>query len=282
MRSRGIFWWRVLNRGLGGLNSAAGLLGLVVLILGVVAGVTVPLVLHISPWAGAVIAVSALLVVVLEGSYRVWAATDAARTAAIAEAAKEASQAPEINAPVFWDNRGTVKGNEITNTYNAAPQQDQQAPGNLIKIGPGCGIGDSLVTVEFGPTAPPVLPDPLPSTPAERARLGGQLLALADTVETVMASWGQARHEIAAHLGVPQDEFMARMPEILAERSRIDDEAVARYNAECRPAVIEAYGHARTIGLADAEMERVWQTRLGAGARPIPARLRIIARRLSG
>jgi hypothetical protein len=124
-----------------------------------------------------------------------------------------------------------------------------------------------------------VLPDPLPSTPDERARLREQLLTLASTVETVMASWGQARHEIAAQMGIQPDaaEFLTRMKEIVAERSRIDDEAVARYNGECRSAVVQAYGHARSIGFGDAEMERLWRTRLGAGASPIPERLRIIA-----
>lgn len=280
MRARVKFWRQVLSRGAGGLNTAAGWFGLIVLFVGVVGGVTVPVVLNLSPWLGAAIALAAVAVAVLEGSYRVWTATDAARVAALADAAaKEASQ---VNAPTFWNNRGTVTGNEITNTYNAAPPTTQQAPGNLIKIGPGSGIGDSLVTVEYGPQALPALPDPLPSTPDERARLRDQLVALADTVENVMAPWGQARHEIAAHLGVPQDEFLARMDEILAERSRIDDEAVARYNAEYRSAVIQAYGHARSIGFADAEMERLWRARIGAGVRPIPARLRAIARRLVG
>jgi hypothetical protein len=241
--------------------------------------VTVPLVLHLSPWLGAVIVMAAVVVVVLEGSYGVWAATDSARAAAVADAAaKEASQ---VNAPTFWNIQdGTVAANEITNTYNAA-QAKQQAGGKLIKIEPGSGISDSLVTVEFGPPTPPALPDPLPSTPDERARLRDQLLTLADTVETVMAPWGQARHEIATHLGVPHDEFMARMPEILAERTRIDDQAEARYNTECRSPVVQAYGHARSIGFGDAEMERLWRTRIGAGTSHIRARLRLIARRLA-
>jgi hypothetical protein len=278
VRRRAKFWWQVLNRGANGLNIAAGWFSLIVLILGVICGVTVPLVLHLSPWLGAVIVMAAVVVVVLEGSYCVWVATEAARAAAVADAAaKEASQ---VNALTFWNNRGTVTGNEINNTYNA-PQVKQPTAGNLIKIEPGSGIADSLVTVESGTQAPPALPDPLPSTPDERTRLREQLLALAGTVETVMAPWGQARHEVAAQMGVPQDEFLARMGEILAERSRIDEESVARYIAECRSAVVQSYGHARSIGFADTEMERLWRTRVGAGASGIPSRLRAVAARMS-
>jgi hypothetical protein len=48
------------------------------------------------------------------------------------------------------------------------------------------------VTVHFGPSTPPVVPDPLPSTANDRSQLHDQLLTLADTVEAVMAPWGQA------------------------------------------------------------------------------------------
>jgi hypothetical protein len=62
----------------------------------------------------------------------------------------------------------------------------------------------------------------------------------------------------------------------------MDDEAVARYNDECRSAVIEVYGHARSIGFADAEMERIWQTAHGIEAERIPAFLRRIAAQRHG
>jgi len=279
VRSRAKFCWQVLSRGVGGLNSAAGWVGLVVLLLGVAAGITVPLVLHTSAWVTAVIVMGALVFVVLDGSYQVWAATDAARADAVADAdAKEASQ---VNTPTFWNIHGGTVTGEINNTFNAS--QGKQAAGNLVTINPGSGIKESLVTVEVGGPTPSVLPAPLPSTPDERARLREQLLAIADTVETVMASWGRARHQIAAQMGIgpDADEFLTRMNEILAERSRIDHEAVVRYNGECRSAVVQAYGHARSIGFGDAEMERLWRTRLGAGASPIPTRLRIIAGRMS-
>jgi hypothetical protein len=152
-----------------------------------------------------------------------------------------------VNAPTFWNVRdGTVAGNEITNTY--APQ-GKQFDGNLIKIEPGSGIRGGLVTVQFGEPAAPQLPHKLSSTPQERARLRDQLLALADTVESVMAPWGQSRHDIGAQIGVPPDEFLSRMDEILVERTRIDDEAGARYNAECRSAVVQAYGTLDPSGL---------------------------------
>jgi hypothetical protein len=206
-------------------------------------------------------------------------ATDAARADAVADADnKESSQ---VNAPTFWNVHGGTVTGEISNTFNAS--QGKQSHGNLIKVEPGSGIKESLVTVEFGGATGPVLPNPLPSTRDERARLREQLLTVASAVETVMASWGQARHEIAAQMDIQPDtpEFLDRMNEILAERSRVDDEAVARYNSECRSAVVQAYGHARSIGFGDAEMERLWRTRLGAGASPIPSRLRAIAGSMS-
>jgi hypothetical protein len=92
-----------------------------------------------------------------------------------------------------------------------------------------------------------------------------------------MAPFAQRREVVAAQMGIPEDEFMARMPEVLAERRRMDDEAVARYNDECRLFVIQAYGHARSIGFADAEMERIWQTAQGIEAETVPACLRRIA-----
>ena len=86
MLDRLSFWRRVLSQGAGSLNSAAGWLSLIVLVLGVAAGVTVPLVFHVSHWLTAVIVAAAVVIVVLEGSYRVWAVTDAARKVAIESA----------------------------------------------------------------------------------------------------------------------------------------------------------------------------------------------------
>jgi hypothetical protein len=85
-----VFWGRALRRGLDPLNSAAGWLGLVVLVLGIAAGVAVPLVFHLSHWITAVILMGVLVVIVLEGSYQVWNETEQQRKAA--EGRAEAAQ----------------------------------------------------------------------------------------------------------------------------------------------------------------------------------------------
>jgi hypothetical protein len=85
VQERLAFWWRALTRGAGQLNTAAGWLGLVVLILGVAAGIAVPLVFHVSPWFTAVILLALLVIVVLEGSYGVWKATDSDRESAVTD-----------------------------------------------------------------------------------------------------------------------------------------------------------------------------------------------------
>ena len=64
------------------LNAAAGWLGLVVLLLGIAAGITVPLVFPVSHWLTAVMVMGVLVLVVLEGSYCVWDATDEQRKVA--------------------------------------------------------------------------------------------------------------------------------------------------------------------------------------------------------
>jgi hypothetical protein len=92
-----------------------------------------------------------------------------------------------------------------------------------------------------------------------------------------MKTFAQDRWAICQQLGIPQSEFMARMPEILAERGRIDDLATDRYNNEYRSAVIESYGHARLMGFTDGEMERSWQSCLGIAAWRMPGHLRAVA-----
>lgn len=275
MLDRFNFWWRTLSQGAGSLNSAAGWLSLIVLALGVAAGVTVPLVFHVSHWLTAVIVMAAVVIVVLEGSYRVWAVTDAERKTALESA--RAKSAVSVHGPTFWDVKGgAVTGNVITNTHNAA-KEGEGWNSRLIAVESGASISESEVNVEFGNGRSPGLPELFPSSPDERVRLRDQLLILADEVDAVMAAWGQTRQAVAAQMGIAPDEFMARMPEILSERSKIDAEVTMRYNRECRSAVIQIYGHARSIGFAYAEMEGLWQTRLGVGGSRIPALLRRIA-----
>jgi hypothetical protein len=60
VRARAKFCWQVLSRGVDGLNSTAGWVGLVALLLGVAAGITVPLVVHTSAWVTAAIVMGAL------------------------------------------------------------------------------------------------------------------------------------------------------------------------------------------------------------------------------
>lgn len=84
MGDRVKFWLKVLRRGAIPLNSAAGWLGTVILILGI-AGIVVPLVFHLPPLLIAVVLVSLLVLVVAEGSYRAWHDTDEERKQAIAE-----------------------------------------------------------------------------------------------------------------------------------------------------------------------------------------------------
>lgn len=54
------------------------------MILGAAAGIAVPVVYHFSPWLIAVVLLGLLVVVVAQGSYRVWHDTDEERKAAIA------------------------------------------------------------------------------------------------------------------------------------------------------------------------------------------------------
>jgi hypothetical protein len=101
--SRARFWWQVFKRGAGGLNTAAGWVGFVVLMLGVAAGITVPLVFRVSNWLTAVILMGVIVVVVLEGSYHVWAATEANRKAAEADANKIANDVLGLQADELKD-----------------------------------------------------------------------------------------------------------------------------------------------------------------------------------
>jgi hypothetical protein len=79
MLDRPRFWVRALSRGVAGLNALLGWFGSIVLVLGVAAGIAVPLVFHGSPWLTAVILLAAAVVIVAEGSYLEWKDADALR-----------------------------------------------------------------------------------------------------------------------------------------------------------------------------------------------------------
>lgn len=81
MRERAGFWGRVLLLGADRLNMAAGWAGAIILLLGVVAGISVSVVLHLSHWLIAVIVLGLLVFITTEGGYRVWRESDQARKA---------------------------------------------------------------------------------------------------------------------------------------------------------------------------------------------------------
>ena len=91
MLDRPRFWWRAVSRGTTSLNTWVGWFSLVVLVLGVAAGITVPLVFDVSHWVTAVIVMGAVLVVVAEGSYLEWKDADELRQKT--KAALEGAQA---------------------------------------------------------------------------------------------------------------------------------------------------------------------------------------------
>jgi hypothetical protein len=72
MLDRPRFWWRVLSRGTTSLNTWLGLFSSVVLVLSVAAGITVPLLFHVSHWVTAVMILVGVVVVMAEGSYLEW------------------------------------------------------------------------------------------------------------------------------------------------------------------------------------------------------------------
>ncbi len=107
------FWWSSLSQGVGQLYNAAGWLGLVVPILGIAAGIAVPLVFSLSLWLTAIVIMGLFIVVMLEGTYRVWHVTGQERDAAKGEiehrfvAMRYALQFSGI-APSFIMNQGNM------------------------------------------------------------------------------------------------------------------------------------------------------------------------------
>ena len=75
VRDRVTFWWRAVRQGAGQLNGLAGWAGMVVLVLGTAVGVAVPQVYHVSHWLTAVVLLGLLVLVLAEGTYRIWRQT---------------------------------------------------------------------------------------------------------------------------------------------------------------------------------------------------------------
>lgn len=86
------FWWRAVSRGGTRLNVWLGWFSSIVLILGVAAGIAVPLVFDASHWLTLVIIMSAVVVVLAEGSYLEWKEADTKRREA--ESAHPATPEP--------------------------------------------------------------------------------------------------------------------------------------------------------------------------------------------
>lgn len=85
MLDRVKFWGISLARGAAQVNDAAGWLGTIVLVLGVAAGIAVPVLFSLSPWVIAVVLLSLLVLVLAEGTYRVWRVTKQKLDTAISE-----------------------------------------------------------------------------------------------------------------------------------------------------------------------------------------------------
>jgi hypothetical protein len=186
---------------------------------------------------------------------------------------------PDDPSPSFIDNRGEFTGNDAIATYDSRTEM----PGNfsLIRIGPGSAIRGSLIDLSWGDSPKPILPIPLPSTVRERTELREELLKLAKVVESVMLPYGMPTHEGLKKLGVPPEEdFHARVLKVRERIHKIDEEATACYNQECRPSVIQVYGHARSIGYTDTTTERIWTADIGVAAKQMPDGLRRVAAKI--
>jgi len=280
-------WGRILRAGFGTAYAAAGCVTLLV-------GGSVLLAVHWGrehvAWGVAAIAV-AVVIALFEGSYREnrrleeelaqkTFALISEHKSAIAELQEKLTLANRAQRIKFQDIRKGAQVDRTTfnNTYNEAGEPKAEEGGLIGILMDGGRIERSEVNMHFGPPLP--LPSPRASTPEERASLCQQLLEISSKTEAVFSDWTPNRQAVAEKMGISADEFMARMDEILAERERINNAVTARYNRECRPDVMTAYRHARDIGYADEEMERIWKTEIGAGALHISARLKVIAGRI--
>jgi hypothetical protein len=89
------FWAKALSQGAIQLNSVTGWASAIILLGGVVAGITVPVLLDLPGWLIAVILLGLLILVLAEGAYRVWHEADQARAHAVTE--RDMAQAEMAN-----------------------------------------------------------------------------------------------------------------------------------------------------------------------------------------
>jgi hypothetical protein len=232
----------VLKEGLVGLNAALGWFGSAVLMAGLVAGLVVPVVVSLSYWLTVAVVLALLLAVVVTGAYRVWDKADKEKDQAV-EAAKNAGGFKVIS----------IEGN------------------------PHFSNNEMRITTNIGTPPSVVRPEPMPSAPEERCKLRDDLLVVAASIDEALSTWGERREAVAEQLGIPADQFMDQLPRIREMREQRSSQAEGRYNADCRPGVLEVCQRARAFGFWDDDIERCYDTQLGAGAQVVARELRRLA-----
>lgn len=238
---------------------------------------------------GIALVLAAVAVTILEGSYR--QARDSEKTHAEkltelrAEHAEELAEAREkpagtVHAPTFWQTKNTeFTGSEINNTYAPVEAKAAQAEsGEAFVKAEGVQLGGGFINVHYGSPAP--LPPARPSTPEERVMLKKQLLELASSLEELTEPYRMSSVDTAKQMGIPDEQFMGRLEEVRSEMRRLEQQITDRYIRESRLAVLGIYGHARSIGLADHDMETSWQSSHSGAVAHMHKILRAIATRI--
>ena len=279
------YWVRLIRLGYSAAPAIGGLITCIV-------GGSVVLVLawglkHLA-W-GIVLLIAAVVVTILEGAYREALDRDEAHRKKLEEIQEkhaseltkaQAKPAGTVHAPVFWNTKDTnFIGSEVNNTYapgDAKPEQ--KGSDEKFVTAEDVEFGGGFVNVHYGP--PPPLPPARPSTSEERILLRKQLLELASTLEEVTAPWRMSSVDTAKQMGIPDEQFMERMGEVRSEMRKVEEQITDRYIRECRLAVMGVYGHARSIGLADPDMETRWQSSHSGAVSHIHETLRAIAARI--
>jgi hypothetical protein len=235
---------------------------------------------------GIALVLASVVVTILEGSYRQAQDTEKAHAEKLAalraERAKELVEAREkpagtVHAPIFWQTENTEFPNaQINNTYAPVETKAAQKESEQVFIkAKDVEFGGSFINVHYGPPAP--LPPGGPSTSEERNLLKKQLLELTSMLEELTEPYRMSSIDTARQMGIPGGQFMERLGEVKSEMRRVEQQITDRYIRECRLAVLSLYGHARSIGLADHDMESRWQSSQSGAVAHMHERLRAIA-----
>lgn len=123
-----MFWLKALREGAAQLNSVAGWVGFIILLVGVAVGFAVPVVYHhLSHWFTAVVLLGLLVVVVAQGSYSVWLDAEKER--------KDAEEARDEARGVIADRRrDQAKFIEVRRTIGTPDFSFGQAAGVQIRV----------------------------------------------------------------------------------------------------------------------------------------------------